>query len=87
MVNTCIAEEDLNRSVDRLHPNLVNNIQSYKQEDGCYLFPKYRGCDYRNRNGTRKSIDYKRGQQYLMPTNNPYWRVKKTNTMIKVEFI
>ena len=77
MVNTCIAEEDLNRSVDRLHPNLVNNIQSYKQEDGCYLFPKYHGCDYRNRNDTKKSIDYKRRQQCLMPTNDPYLWVTK----------
>ena len=77
MVSTCIGEEDLNRFVNRLHPNLVINIQSYKQEDGCYLFPKYHGCDWRNRSGTRKSIDYKRGQQCLMRIIDPYWRVTK----------
>ena len=31
MVNTCIAEEYLNSFVHRLHPNLVNNIQSYNK--------------------------------------------------------
>ena len=77
MVNTCIAEEDLNRFVNRLHPNLVNNIQSYKQEDSCYLFPKCHGCEYRNRNSTKKSIYYEKGQQCLMPTNNSYWRIAK----------
>ena len=63
MVSTCIGEEDLNRFVNRLHPNLV--------------FPKYHGCDWRNRSGTRKSIDYKRGQQCLMRIIDPYWRVTK----------
>ena len=42
-MNTCIEEEDLNRFVNRLHPNLVINIQSYKKEDGCYLFQNIMG--------------------------------------------
>lgn len=34
-----------------LHPNLINTLDHYRQNDS-YGFPKYHGCDYRNRNGT-----------------------------------
>ena len=77
MANTYIPEKDLDRFINRLHPNIVRNIHHYKQDDGSYLFKRYQGCDYTNRNSTRKRIDYKRGKQCLMSTNDPYWRVTK----------
>ena len=54
-----------------LHPNLINTLDHYRQNDSDG-FPKYHGCDYRNRNGTRKTIGYERGKQCLMPTDDPY---------------
>ena len=86
MANTYIPEEDLNRFINRLHPSIVRNIHHYKQDDGSYLFKRYHGCDYRNRNGTRKRTDQKREKQCLIPTNDPYWRVTKDKYKDKGRF-
>ena len=31
-------------------------------------------CFYRNRNGTRKCVNFERGENCVTPTNNPYWK-------------
>ena len=37
----------------------------------------YHGCQFKNRNGTRREIDYKRGKICLVPTNDWCWRPTK----------
>lgn len=34
----------------------------------------FHGCFYHNWNGTRKHIDFERGEKCLKSTNNPYWK-------------
>ena len=59
------------------HPNLIANKDHYLK-DKIYRFPPYHGCGLKNRNGTNKLIDYKRGHQCLFPTEKHYWRSCKT---------
>ena len=42
----------------------------------------YHSCCRDNRNGTRKLIDYKRGERCLFPTNNRYWRKTKAKYLL-----
>ena len=51
-----ISEEDLPKFFNVLDPNIIANIDHYKN-DYYYIFPKYHGCDHKNRNGTRKKND------------------------------
>ena len=77
MASACLHEKELDKVIKFLHPNLVSNIKRYKE--GCYyLFAWYHGCSYRNRNGTRKKIQYNRGEQCVNPVQTSCWRpVKK----------
>ena len=43
----------------------------------------YHGCSFRNRNGTRKLIDYKRGQNCVLATDECCWKIKKKNIWLK----
>ena len=52
MTSICIHKDNLGKVLKYLHPNIVTNIESYK-EGSFYLFPSYHGCRFRNRNGTR----------------------------------
>ena len=54
-----------------MHPNLRDNINDYR-DNGFYDLPIYHGCNYKNGNGTRKRIDYKRGQICVLPTNKHF---------------
>ena len=36
--------------------------------------PSFDGCDYRNKNGTRKLIDYSRGYRCLTPSWSRFWK-------------
>ena len=65
MANTYIQEEDFDRFINRLYPDIVRNVHHYKQDDASYLFQRYHGCHYRNTNGTRKHIDCKRKKAML----------------------
>ena len=56
-----------------LHPDLRANADHYF-DNGMYRFPVYHGCGLRNRNGTNKLIDYKRGYQCLFPADKKYWK-------------
>ena len=58
---------------DIIHSNIVCRINKYRKGD-LIVFPLYHGCRYVNRNGTRKQIDYSRGQQCVLPTDEPYWK-------------
>ena len=77
MASVCIHEQDLDRVLKYLHPNIVSHIDSYK-EGSYYIFPSYHGCHYTDRNGTRKKIQYTRVEQCLTPIHTFSWRpVKK----------
>ena len=56
-----------------IHPNLLANKNRYLK-NRLYEFPQYHGCGFRNKNGTNKEIDYKRGGQCLFPTAKRYWK-------------
>lgn len=49
------------------------------------VLPAFHGCNTVNRNGTRKLINYKKGEQSLVPTGKPYWR--KTKDKCKIQRI
>ena len=76
MACACIHEEELGKVIKFLHPNLVSNIKRYKE--GCfYLFPSHHGCSYRNRNETRKKVQYSRGEQCVNVAHTSCWRPAK----------
>ena len=68
MARACIHEQDLGKVHKHLHPNIVFNIDSYK-EGRYYIFPTYHRYCYRNKNGTRIKIQYNRGEQRLTPVH------------------
>ena len=37
----------------------------------------YHVCRYRKKNGTRRLIDFKRGEKCVLATDEPYWRSVK----------
>ena len=77
MASACIHEDNLGKNLKYLHSNIISNIDSYKKGYH-YIFPSYHGCRYRNRNGTRKRIQYNKGEQCLVPVHSFCWRpVKK----------
>ena len=47
MASACIHKDNLGKILKYLHPNIVFNIDRYK-EGHYYLFPSYHGCSYRN---------------------------------------
>ena len=61
-----------NKVIDYLHPGLHKFINYYKHEN-TFDLPLFYGCNRKNRNGTRKLIEYNQGYQYIVPTNKAYW--------------
>ena len=59
--------------MDYLHPVLLCNLCGWQEINGTFVIRKYHGCKKRNRNGTRKLIDYFRGIKCSKPTLYPYW--------------
>ena len=47
----------------------------------------YHGCDFRNRNGTRKLIDYARGQWCPLETDEYCWKTTKSKFLFKKNII
>ena len=43
---------------DYFHPDVVTFIEHYTDDKGLVELPPFHGCDLRNRNGTKKLIDY-----------------------------
>ena len=59
-----------NQVKDYLHPRLHKFINYYKHEN-TFDLPLFHGCHRKNRNGTRKLIEYNQGYQCIVPTNKP----------------
>lgn len=75
-ITACINVKDYSNFKDLIHSNIDYNIIYYKKGN-YYLFPTYHSYGLRNSNNIRKSIDYKRGYQCILPTKSPYWRITK----------
>ena len=73
MASACIDEKDISKLLKHFHPNLLSDIESYKV-GAYYIFPTYHSCRYRNRSGTRKKLQYSRGEVYINPDHTACWR-------------
>ena len=74
MASACIDEKDISKYLEHIHANLLSDIESYKVSMH-YIFPAYHGCQ--NRNGTRKKIEYSRGEICVVPVHTACWRKTK----------
>ena len=70
-----LTTETFNDIKDYLHPNLAKIVKDDKLENGKRIYlPPFHGCGYKNKNGTRKLIDYGRGYRCLTPSWRRYWK-------------
>ena len=72
----CFTVGYYNQVKDYLHPCLHKFINYYKDGNRFDLL-LFHGCNKKNRNGTRKLIEYDQGYQFIVPTDKPYWRKTK----------
>ena len=72
----CFTPGYYNQVKDYLHPHLYDFIHYYGERN-IFDLPLYHGCNKKNRNGTRKLIEYNQGHQCIVPTNKLYWRKTK----------
>ena len=69
--------ETYNSIKDYLHPNLDQIIKDDKlKDDKLIVLPPFHGCGYKNKNGTRKLIDYGRGHRCITPSWRRSWKRK-----------
>ena len=67
--------ETYNNIKDYLHPNLNEIIKDNKlKDDKLVVLPPFHGCGYRNKNGTKKLIDYGRGHRCITPSWRRSWK-------------
>ena len=64
---TFFSREYYETMKDYFHPNVHTFIDRYTDDEGLVLLPPFHGCNLRNRNGSRKLIDYRNGKQCLFP--------------------
>ena len=85
MASACIDKKDIRKYLEPIHPNLLSDVESYEVST-YYIFPAYHGCQYKNRNGTRKKIEYNRGEiRVFLPVHTAYWiKTKKKYLSPKV---
>ena len=70
-----LTTETFNDIKDYLHPNLHKIVKDDKlKDDKLIVLPPYHGCGYRNKNGTKKSIDYGRGHRCITPSWRRSWK-------------
>ena len=79
--------EPYNNIKDYLHPNLHSIIKEHlDKENNLFCLLPYHGCYYKNRNETRKLIDYGRGNRCLTPAWNFSWKrnIKKKKIFLVI---
>ena len=69
---TVLTVEYFNKIKDYMHPNLPKIVKDY-QNGNLITLPPYHGCGHRNKNGTRKPIDYARGYRCVTLSWRNYW--------------
>ena len=62
-----------NNIKDYLHPNLRKIIKEHL-DNNLICLPPFHGCKHKNKNGTRKLIDYGRGYRCSTPVWNFSWK-------------
>ena len=80
-----IPIESFNKIKNAIHPNIRNNIEKLKQGD-YYVLPNYHGCSIKNRNGTRKKINYRKGNFCKLATDWLYWKDLKDININKLPY-
>ena len=70
---TVLTVEYFNKIKDYIHPNLQTIIKDY-QNGNLITLPPYHGCGHRNKNGTRKLIDYACEYWCVTPSWRSYWK-------------
>ena len=68
-----LTVEYFNKIKDYVHPNLQTIIKDY-QNGNVITLPPFHGCGHRNKNGTRKLIDYAHGYRCITPSWRSYWK-------------
>ena len=70
-----LSVDSYNNIKEYVHPNLHKIIKEDNLiDDKLICLPQYHGCDYRNKNGTNKLIDYARWCRCILPTWKDTWR-------------
>ena len=69
-----LTTETFNSIRDYLHPNLVKIVNNKLKNDRQIILPPYHDCGYKNKNGTKKSIDYGRGYTCMIPSWRRSWK-------------
>ena len=72
----CFTARYYNQVKDYLHPHSQDFIQCYRNGN-IFDLPLYDDLNKKNRNGTRKLIEYNKGHQCVVPTNKLYWKKAK----------
>ena len=70
---TVLTVEYFNKIKDYVHPNLQTIIKDH-QNGNLITLPPFHGCGHRNKNGTRKLIDYAHGYRCITPSWRNYWK-------------
>ena len=76
MASACMDKKDISKLLKHFHPNLLSDIESCKV-GAYYIFPTYHGFGFRNRNRTRKKIQYNRGEVCINSVYTACWRKTK----------
>ena len=80
----CIHIKHYPRVKELINSNITFNIDYYNYKKVSYsILPEHHGCGLRNKYGFNKRVDYKRGEQSVLPTNKPYWRRTKNKYKLK----
>ena len=58
-------KEYFDKMKDYFHPNTVTFIDHYTDGKGVVELPAFHGCGLKNRNGTKKLVDYGNGNQCI----------------------
>ena len=58
-------KEYFDKMKDYFHPNIATFIDHYTGDNGVFELPPFHGCGLKNRNGTKKLLDYRNGKQCL----------------------
>ena len=78
----CFTTRYYDQVRDYLLPELHSFI-NYYENDNVIDLPLYHGYSKKNKNGTKKMIEYNQANQCIRPTNKRYW--KKTKDKYNVE--
>ena len=79
--------ETYNNLKEYLHPNLPKIIEKNKlKDDKLVCLPPYHGCGSKNKNGTKKLIDYGRGYQCAVPSWRRLWKKNVKNKYLRKKY-